>query len=74
MCIVMIKQMTVTDIVRLGKSVGIEFSAQAASDMNEHLNCQLFDFERLEKVDTCGVQPTFDLFGEGKNKIARRSE
>ncbi|MDE6201355.1 MAG: hypothetical protein K2M47_05725 [Clostridiales bacterium] len=68
------KLMTELDIVRLGKAVGIEFSAAEIEPMQAHIQKQLHSFETLDYIDTDGVEPTFDLDGEGRFKVGRRCE
>ncbi len=68
------KLMTEQDIVRLGKAVGIELSAAEIEPMHTHIRKQLHSFEALNDIDTDGVEPTFDLQGEGRFKVGRRGE
>ncbi|MDE7405882.1 MAG: hypothetical protein K2M89_03290 [Clostridiales bacterium] len=68
------KLMTEQDIVRLGKAVGIEFSAAEIEPMQAHIQKQLHSFDALGAISTDGVNPTFDLQGEGRFKVGRRGE
>lgn len=67
----MSKLMTATDIVRLGASVGIDFSADEAAQVKEHIQKQLGSFCVLNDIDTDGVDPTFDLDGKGRFTVGR---
>ncbi|MDE7107355.1 MAG: aspartyl/glutamyl-tRNA amidotransferase subunit C [Clostridiales bacterium] len=68
------KLMTDQDIVRLGKAVEIKFSAAEIEPMQAHIQKQLHSFEALNDIDTDGVEPTFDLQGEGRFMVGRRCE
>ena len=67
----MIKQMTEQDIIRLGKENGFNYSAAECERIKAHIQKQLSSFEALNAVNTDGVQPTFDLAGEGRFKVGR---
>lgn len=66
--------MTEQDIERLCKAVGIEFSAAEIEPMHAHIRKQLHSFKALDDINTDGVQPTFDLQGEGRFKVGRLGE
>ncbi len=68
------KLMTEQDIIRLGKAVGLQFSAAEIEPMQAHIKKQLHSFEALNEINTDGVEPTFDLAGEGRFKVGRRGE
>ena len=68
------KQMTTQDIIRLGSECGFEYSGAECERMKAHIQRQLVGFEALDDVNTDGVQPTFDLAGENRFKVARRGE
>ncbi|MDE5592481.1 MAG: hypothetical protein K2I75_00950 [Clostridiales bacterium] len=68
------KLMKEQDIIRLGNAVGIQFSADEIEPMQAHIQKQLRSFKALDDINTDGVTPTFDLQGEGRFKVGRRSE
>lgn len=68
------KLVTDLDIERLGKAVGMQFSAAEAEPMLAHIQKQLHSFEVLNDIDTNGVEPTFDLQGEGRFMVGRCGE
>ena len=68
------KQMTNADIIRLGRGIGFDFSAEECQSLTAHIQKQLQSFEMLNCVDTDGVAPTFDLQGEGRFKVGRSGE
>ena len=68
------KLMTEQDIERLGKAVGIQFSAAEVEPLYAHIQKQLHSFEALDNIDTNGIDPTFDLQGEGRFMVGRCGE
>ncbi|MCH5155802.1 MAG: hypothetical protein J1F69_04270 [Clostridiales bacterium] len=68
------KQMTTQDIIRLGKECGFEYSKAECERMQAHIRKQLISFELLNNVNTDGIDPTFDLAGEGRFKMDRWGE
>lgn len=70
----MIKQMTDTDIIRLGKTVGIDLSTEEAASVEAHIQKQLHSFSALESVNTNDIEPTFDLACEGRFMVSRCGE
>ena len=70
----MIKQVTEQDIIRLGKAAGIEFTSAECKPISAHITKQLHSFEALNDIDTDGVEPTFDLQGEGRFMVGRCGE
>lgn len=68
------KLMTEQDIERLSKAVGIQFSAAEIEPIQAHIRKQLHSFEALDNIDTNGIDPTFDLQGEGRFMVGRWGE
>ncbi|MDE6028819.1 MAG: hypothetical protein K2F90_00680 [Clostridiales bacterium] len=68
------KLVTEKDIERLGKAVGMRLSAAEIEPMRAHIQNQLRSFEALEKIHTDGIEPTFDLQGEGRFVVGRLGE
>ena len=66
--------LTEQDSERLSKAVGIQFSTAEIEPMHAHIQKQLRSFEALNDIITDGVTPTFDLQGEGRFMVGRRSE
>ncbi|MDE5562944.1 MAG: hypothetical protein K2J01_05300 [Clostridiales bacterium] len=65
------KLMTEQDIERLSKAVGIQVSTAEIEPMHAHIRKQLHSFEALDNIDTNGIDPTFDLQGEGRFTVGR---
>ena len=68
------KQMTDSDIIKLGKRIGFDYSEADILSLSAHIRKQLTSFEALNGVKTDGVDPTFDPEGKGRFKVERSGE
>ena len=68
----MSEKLNVKEVMRLGLSVGLNFTEYESADICSHLDRQINGLVALNNVDVCGVQPMFDINGGEQYKLERR--
>ncbi len=70
----MSEKLNVKEVMRLGLSVGLNFTEYESADICSRLDRQINGLAVLNNVDLCGVQPMFDINGGEQYKLERRGD
>ena len=69
----MSEKLNVQEVMRLASTVGLDITEYESADICSQLERQINGLSILNKINTDGVQPMFDIDGGEQYKLERRN-